>query len=85
MWQHLRVPKMIQVRNVPDDLHAELVRRARARGQTLSDHLHELLAREVARPPAEEVFAQVARLSPTNLAASATTLLEETRGSRRSR
>jgi plasmid stability protein len=35
--------KMIQVRNVPDRLHRELVRRARLRGQTLTDYIQEIL------------------------------------------
>jgi hypothetical protein len=47
---------MIQVRNVPDRLRRELVRRARDRGLTLTDYVQNLLEREVARPPAEEVF-----------------------------
>ena len=47
---------MIQVRNVPDRLHSELMRRAKARGQTLTDYIEELLEREVSRPPAWEVF-----------------------------
>lgn len=45
--------KIIQVRNVPERLHRELVRRARARGLTLADHVQEILEREVARPPVE--------------------------------
>ena len=40
------MPKMIQVRNVPDELHQELVRRARARGQTLTDYIQALLERD---------------------------------------
>lgn len=50
---------MIQVRNVPEALHRELVRRARARGQTLTDYIQELLEREVSRPPAAEVFERI--------------------------
>ena len=37
---------MIQVRNVPDALHGELMRRARARGQTLTDYIQQILERE---------------------------------------
>jgi len=51
--------KMIQVRNVPDSLHRELVRRARARGETLTQYVQSVLEREVARPPASEVFDRV--------------------------
>lgn len=51
--------KMIQVRNVPERTHRELVRRARARGQTLTRYLEDVLERETSRPPAEEVFARI--------------------------
>jgi hypothetical protein len=51
--------KMIQVRNVPERTHRELVRRARARGQTLTRYLEEILERETSRPPLEEVFARI--------------------------
>lgn len=33
------VPKMIQIRHVPDVVHRTLRRRAKQRGQTLSDYL----------------------------------------------
>ena len=35
----LRMPKMIQVRNVPDDLHRTLKVRAAERGMSLSDYV----------------------------------------------
>ena len=47
-----RMPKMIQVRSVPDRLHRELVRRARKRGRTVTSYIQEILEREVSRPPA---------------------------------
>lgn len=75
--------KMIQVRNVPHRLHKELVRRARARGLTLTDYLRGVLEREVARPPAEEVFERVAARTPVDLGGPASDLLAEERGSRR--
>lgn len=75
--------KMIQVRAVPDRLHRELVRRARARGQTLTDYIQEILEREVARPPAAEVFARIASRSAVDLEGSAADLLGAERRSRR--
>ena len=50
---------MIQVRNVSDDLHRELVRRAKLRGQTLSDYIKRLLDDDVAVPPEEEIFERI--------------------------
>jgi plasmid stability protein len=76
--------KMIQVRNVPDRLHRELVRRARARGQNLTDYVQEVLEREVARPPAAEVFERIARRGRVSLARPAADLLKQERASRES-
>jgi plasmid stability protein len=76
------MPKMIQVRNVPDRLHRELTRRARARGQTLTDYIQGILEREVARPPAEEVFERLARRSQIALDRPAAALIREGRRER---
>lgn len=48
---------MIQVRNVPPELHRELKRRARLAGKSLTAYVQEVLEREVERPPAEEFWA----------------------------
>jgi plasmid stability protein len=76
------MPKMIQVRNVPDRLHRELVRRARGRGQTLTQYLREVLEREIARPPAEEVFERIAVRPRVRLPQPAAELIREERASR---
>lgn len=76
------MPKMIQVRNVPDRLHRELVRRARARNLTLTDYIQEILEREVARPPAEEVFERVAQRPRVRLGRPAAELIREERAAR---
>ena len=52
--------KVLQVRNVPDDLHAELRRRAQAAGVSLSEYVLRVLERIAARPPIEEVLARSA-------------------------
>lgn len=74
--------KMIQIRNVPDQLHRELVRRARARGLSLTEYLQQVLEREVARPPADEVFARVASQSPVDLGKPTAEVLREARAER---
>lgn len=79
------MPKMIQVRNVPDTLHEELTRRARARGQTLTDYVQEILEREVARPRPEEVFERIRRRSPVDLPGPAASLIREEREKRERR
>lgn len=71
--------KMIQVRNVPERLHRELVRRARKRGVTLTDYVESILEREVARPPAEEVFERISRRTPVDLGRSVAEILHDER------
>ena len=73
---------MIQVRNVPDRLHRELTRRAKARGQTLTDYVQELLEREAARPPAEAVFDRIENRTEVKLTRRAADLIHESRARR---
>ncbi len=46
---------MIQIRNVPDDVHRELKVRAAQAGMSLSDYLNAELARLAARRPLSEL------------------------------
>jgi len=73
------VPKMIQVRNVPDSLHHELKRRAKARGLTLTRYIQDILERETARPPADEVVERIAGRSAVDLGVTAAELLRAAR------
>lgn len=52
--------KMIQVRNVPDDIHRELKIRAAKSGMTLSDYLLRELRKHVAHPTTEELLERLA-------------------------
>ena len=62
--------KMIQLRNVPDDVHRTLKRRAAEEGTTLS----ELLVREVTaiaqRPSLGELMRRIRRRRPVRLSES---------------
>ncbi|SFT99385.1 hypothetical protein SAMN05660657_04540 [Geodermatophilus amargosae] len=55
------VPKMLQVRNVPDDLHAVLRNRALESGLSLSEYVLRELQAVAARPSKAEVLARAAR------------------------
>jgi len=79
------VAKMIQVRDVPDRLHRELVRRAKARRQTLTDYIQQLLEREVAHPPVDELLARIARYRPVELPMSPAALIRADRRAREDR
>jgi plasmid stability protein len=57
--------KMLQVRNVPEDMHAELRRRAAAAGMTLSEYVLRELRKVVARPTMEEIFERARRSETT--------------------
>ena len=73
---------MIQVRSVPDKLHRELLRRAKKRGQTLTDYIQQILEREVSRPPVEDVFERIARFPRVDLGRPAADLIREERAER---
>lgn len=51
----------VLVRNIPDEVHAALQSRAERRGQSLQQYVASELARLVARPSVDELFARVAR------------------------
>jgi plasmid stability protein len=51
---------MLQVRDVPDDVHAELRRRAAAAGMSLSDFTRQELSRLARRPSLEDLLDRAA-------------------------
>lgn len=61
---------MIQIRNVPDELHRELKARAAAMGMTLSDYLLEELGSVATRPTMQEWLAEVREFDPVELTMS---------------
>lgn len=54
---------MLQVRDVPDDVHAELRRRAAAAGMSLSDFARQELTRVARRPSVAELLDRAGRLA----------------------
>jgi hypothetical protein len=70
---------MIQVRNVPDRLHRELVRRARARGETLTQYVETVLEREVQRPLADDVLRRIQSRASVGLERPVADLIREDR------
>ena len=73
---------MIQVRNVPESLHGELVRRAEARGQTLTAYIQGILEREVGRPSREDVVRRIMELEPVELGRPIAEYIREDRDER---
>jgi antitoxin FitA len=77
--------KMIQVRNVSERLHRELMKRAKARGQTLTDYIEDLLEREVSRPAPSTVFERIKTRTPVDLGRPSADLIREERAARDAR
>ena len=57
---HVSNMKMIQIRNVPDDVHRRAKARAAMLGLTMSDYILRELERSLAYPTNEELFARIA-------------------------
>ena len=56
--------KMIQIRNVPDDLHRKLKSRAALEGMSLSDYLLSEIGRHAERPTLREIRERLRRRTP---------------------
>lgn len=62
--------KMIQIRNVPTELHRKLKARAAMAGMSLSEFLLNEAARAAERPSMEELRKRIAALPPIDLTES---------------
>lgn len=72
--------KMIQVRNVPDDLHRALKVRAAERGLSLSDYLLGELEGLVGKPTMAELMKRIMEQEPVDLGVSGAELIRAQRG-----
>lgn len=63
----VHMSKMIQVRNVPDDVHRTLKATALAEGMSLSDYLKRELATIANQASFEEIDARIQARGPSNL------------------
>ena len=54
----VHMSKMIQIRNVPDDLHRELKMRAAAAGMSMSDYIKRELSRKSRKSTIHEIYAR---------------------------
>ena len=74
--------KMIQMRNVPDDLHRKLKARAASAGLSLSDFLTREARRMVETVSDDEIRRRLASRPVQHLSASPTQIIREERDSR---
>ena len=63
----ISMSKMIQIRNVPDDLHRTLKVRAAEAGMTLSDYLLSEIERVAERPTLAEMMERLRSREPVEL------------------
>ena len=73
------MPKMLQVRNIPDDLHRRLKSRAALAGMSMSDYVLRGIRQSLERPTREELFARIARLPPIDVDPPPSEVLREAR------
>ena len=69
--------KMIQIRNVPDDLHRSLKERAAREGTTMSDLILSELPRLAHRPSPEQLLERIERRAPVGGPPAAELLSDE--------
>lgn len=74
--------KMLQVRNIPDDLHRVLKVRAASAGQSLSDYVTAELRLIAERPTLDELRARIASRRPVKTRISPAEIIREERDSR---
>jgi len=70
---------MIQIRNVPDDLHRRLKARAAERGLTLSDYLLRMAEREAERVSFAELSERIRRRGRAELKESPADIIRRMR------
>lgn len=73
--------KMVQIRNVPDQLHRTLKARAAHSGQTLSDYLLAELERLAARPTRDEMLTRLHSRKRVTLKTPAAVVIRQERES----
>jgi plasmid stability protein len=76
------MPVMIQIRNVPEDLHRRLKARAAMAGMSLSDFLLKEIREVAERPSIEELRARLASRRGTTLSVSSAEAVRAERDSR---
>jgi plasmid stability protein len=72
--------KMIQIRNVPDEVHRVLKMRAAREGMSLSDYLLREVTKIAERPTLDEFFSRVRRREPVVLDEDPAATIRKLRG-----
>lgn len=75
-------PAMVQVRNVPGELHRRLKARAAIEGMSMSDYILRELRKALDRPTRREVLDRIRAGVPRSLSRSPAQVIREERDSR---
>ena len=78
----VRMSKMIQIRNVPDDLHRTLKARAAGEGMSLSDYLLRELRQLAEQPTPAEFLERLRQREPVKLRVSPAAIIRAMREGR---
>src|SRR4029077_5287344 len=78
----MHMSKMIQIRNVPDDLHRTLKARAAAEGMSLSDYLLRELRQLAEQPTPAEFLERLRQREPVKLRVSPVAIIRAARAGR---
>jgi plasmid stability protein len=76
------MPKMIQLRHVPDDLHRKLKASAAIEGMSLSDYILREVRQFADKPTMSEMMERLARREPVNMKTSPVEILRAIRDGR---
>jgi plasmid stability protein len=76
------MPKMIQLRHVPDPLHRKLKARAAMEGLSLSDYLLKQIEQIAERPTLKEMLDRLARRALVNVSIPPAEIIRQERDSR---
>jgi plasmid stability protein len=80
-WSNVEhMSKMIQIRNVPDELHRALKVKAAENGMTLSDYLLAELAGIVGKPTLAELMDRISKREPIDIGDEAVRIIRQHRG-----
>jgi antitoxin FitA len=74
------MPKMIQIRHVPEDIHRTLKARAAQQGLSLSDYLLQEIAQIAERPTVRELMERIKQRGPTEVPEDSVDVVRKLRG-----
>jgi len=78
----MHMSTMLQIRNVPDELHRKLKARAALAGMSMSEYALRELGKALERPTRAELLARLAELPSIDLASSPAEVIRQEREGR---